>query len=150
MYIVFSHVEQSGMSSRLTTQCISPSASRYALRYTGIHGIDRQFCGVVACFHALIIPSNIPFNAALFSSLAAVAIIPAIERTRQIRHVYLELHVFLGLVYQRLTAAAILPLYWLIFITTGAASQTRGGGAKIDQAHAEAIMFSLAVGYVLP
>jgi hypothetical protein len=150
VYIIFGHAMLSGTGKKLEAQCTSPSASRFVLQYTGVYAIDYQLCGLVACFHALMVPSNHPFNVNLLSGLAPLAAIPAIESARQKHHALLEIHVVLALIYQRMTAAAILPWYWLIFVTTGAASCPRGRGTKVDQAHAEAILFSLFVGYVIP
>jgi hypothetical protein len=150
MHFIFGHANQSGAGKKLGAQCASPSASSYALQYTGIHAFDHQLCGLVACFHALMAPSHLPFNVDLLSGLAPLTVFPAIESARQKRHPLLEIHVALALIYQRVTAAVTLPWYWLIFVTTGAASRSRGDGNTVDQAHAEAIFFSLFVGYVIP
>jgi len=150
VHFIFGHVNQSGTGKKLEAQCASPTASPYALQYTGIHAFDYELCCCVACFHALMAPSHLPFNVDLLSGLAPLTVFPAIESARQKRHPLLEIHAALALVYQRVTAAVTLPWYWLIFVTTGAASRSRGEGNMVDQAHAEAIFFSLFVGYVIP
>jgi hypothetical protein len=150
MHFIFGHVRQSGAGKELGAQCATPSASPYALTYTGIHAFDHELCRLVACFHALMAPSHLPFNVDLLSGLAPLTVFPAIESARQRRHPLLEIHVALALIYQRVTAAVTLPWYWLIFVTTGAASRSRDEGNTVDQTHAEAIFFSLFLGYVIP
>jgi len=150
-YIVFGHIYQSGAGDKIVAQCSLPSASRHSQDYTGIPSIDRQLCGLVTCFHVLLEPShNLPFNVILLTGLAPVAAIPAIEAARRKRHVLLACNVIIALMYQRLTAAVVMPWYWLIFILTGAAGLPRGADAKIDQAHAEAVLFGIVVGYIVP
>ena len=81
------------------------------------HAIDYQLCGIVACFHALMVPSHLSSNVSLLSAIAPLAAFPAIESARQ-KHALLKIHVVTALIYQRLTAAVISPWYWLIFVTT--------------------------------
>lgn len=148
-YIIFTHAYKSGTEAKLSVQCSSLGASRYSLSYTGIPVLDYQLCGLVACFHALMHPSHLPFNVDLLCGLAGIAAIPAIEASRQKRHGLLALHVVIMLIFQRVTAAVMLPWYWLIFITTGTADLS-GVGAKIEQSRAEAVLFSVIIGYIAP
>jgi hypothetical protein len=150
VYILFGHAILSGTEKKLEAQCVLPSASPYALRYTGVHAVDYQLCGLVACFHALLVPSNLPFNVDLLSGLAPLVAFPVIESARPKRHALLETYVVIALIYQRVSAAVMLPWYWLVFVITGAANRSRGASAKVDQAHAEAIMLSLFMGYAIP
>lgn len=113
--------------------------------------MDYQLCGLSAAFHALLDrPELMGFNTHLISGLAAVAALPAFEVSREKRHGLLAAHVVISLIYQRLTAAVILPIYWLIFTATGSASRSAGPGVKINKAQAEAVLFSLIFGYLLP
>jgi hypothetical protein len=105
---------------------------------------------MVTSFYALLEPSNLPFNVDLITGIATIATIPAIEAARRQRHALLAAHVVIALISQLLSAAVMIPWYWLIFVTTGAANLSRGPHAKIDQAHAEAILFGAAVGYMIP
>lgn len=121
-----------------------------SLKYTGIGVIDYQLCGLVAVFHALMQPSNLPFNVDLLSGLGSVAAVPVLETARQKRHGLLATHVIISLIYQRMTAAVLLPWFYLIFITTGAAQINPGPGARVSQARAEAVFLSVILGYVVP
>lgn len=89
------------------------------------------------------------------TGLIVIATIPFIEAARQNRNILLELHWIIGGIYQIYTGGFILPLYWLIFVLTGAATlhhdpQIAAHNSKVDQRHAESIFFAAAVGFVLP
>lgn len=95
-------------------------------------------------------PSNLAFNAAILSGLGTVAAVPVLETARQKKPGLLAIHVVISLIYQRFTAAVLLPWFYLIFITTGAAQINPGLGARVSQARAEAVFLSLILGYVIP
>lgn len=149
---IFAHGAHVGTLQRLRAYC-APSAS-YSLAYTGFPAVDSQLCGLVAFFHFLLEPRNLPLNVELFTGLAAVATIPYIEAARQNRSVFLELHWIIGMIYQKYTGGVILPIYWLLFVITGAASLHRtpraGLNSKVDQKYAESIVFALLAGYAAP
>lgn len=152
-FIVLGHIHNSGLSNKLPeSYCSSPTASPYSLSYTNVPTVDQHLCVIVASFHALFEPSNLPFNVDLIAEVAVIAAIPAIEAARHQRHALLAGHVavMMLLICHIFSAAAVMPWYWWIFIVTGAASLSRGPSAKIDQAHAEAVLFGIVVGYIIP
>jgi hypothetical protein len=107
------------------------------------------FCRIMTDPHA-----NLPFVVELLTIVGAIATIPYIEAARPNRNILLEFHWIIGIIYQKLTAGVMLPMYWTLFIVTGAATlhhtPQAGSNSKIDQKRAEAIIFALAVGYVVP
>lgn len=108
---------------------------------------------MVAFFHASMEPSVAPFLTHFIFSFSTITVIPFVEAARRGRHIALAFPAVVGLMYQALSVGAIMPLYWLIFIVTGAASLHRCAGGehtKVDQAHAEAAVFGLFVGCIIP
>jgi hypothetical protein len=124
------------------------------LAYTGLPQIDGQLCGLVAFFHILMDPHNLPFNVELFTFLAGMITIPYFEAARENRNILLESQWVIGIMYQKFTGGVVLPMYWLLFIVTGAATlhHTFQGcnNGTIDQRHAESIILALVVGFILP
>lgn len=150
---IFGHAAHAGTSVKLAAQCTG--STPYTLAYTGLRSIDESLCPLVAFFHVMMEPPHsLPFNVELLTGLAALAIIPYIEAARQGRNILLECHWILGIIYQKFTGAVVLPIYWLLFVLTGAATlhrtpQTKGTG-RIDQRHAESVVFALVAAYILP
>jgi hypothetical protein len=111
---------------------------------------------MVAFFHIIMHPvhANLPFVVELITVVGAIATIPYIEAARENRNILLEFHWIIGIIYQKLTAGVILPIYWALFIVTGAAilhhTPQAANNSKIDQKHAESIIFALALGYAVP
>jgi hypothetical protein len=63
----------------------------------------------------------------------------------------LALPMLFGVLMQVLTVGAILPIYWLLFILTGAAQRRASGqNTIISSAHAQAVVFGLTVGVGIP
>jgi hypothetical protein len=99
-------------------------------------------------------PHNLPFNVELMTGIAAIATIPYLEAARQKRNLLLEFQWVIGIMYQKYTGGVILPIYWLLFVVTGAAAlhytPQAHNGSKIDQKHAESIILALVVGFIAP
>jgi hypothetical protein len=156
---MFGYLATSGTSVRIQRHCVPSETPLHAiplpnrLQYTGIRELDLQLCGYVVFFHNVIKPVNNPFTTDFLVTLTTYATILYFEAARHGRSRVLALPVIVGLLYQIYSIAVIYPLYWLAFIWTGAASlHKRPGGehTKIDQAHAEGILFSIFVGFLVP
>lgn len=150
---MFGYGQQAGTFAKLATKC-TPSTP-YTLAYTGIQSIDAALCPLVAFFDTMLEPQHsMPFNIELLTGLAALAIVPYLEAARSGRNILLELHWVMGIIYQKMTGAVIFPLYWMLFVVTGAASLHRtprsATAGSIDQRHAESAAFTLLVAYILP
>ena len=152
---MISHLYKSGTRARLDENCIS--TAQYKLAYTGVEPLDEGLCGLVTVFHASMDPSNIAFTIEGLTSLATYVTLPYIEAARSGRNLALAFPVLFGILYQSLSMAFIFPLYCLAFVWSGAASfhkhpHTRDSQnlTKVDQAHAEGILFGLFVGYLIP
>ncbi|KII88935.1 hypothetical protein PLICRDRAFT_53437 [Plicaturopsis crispa FD-325 SS-3] len=165
--VIFGQLFSSGAALHMAQQCDplhpSYSAGLNALSFTGVPGIDGKLCGLVTFFHALLIPDNLPFNLELFSTLAVISVIPFIEAARNGRSLPLALPAVVGILFQLGTVGVIYPVYWFIFLISGAAfksqtsSKTKAGrkpagwvDTTINYSHAQAILFSVFVGYIIP
>ncbi|KAF9228790.1 hypothetical protein BS17DRAFT_772516 [Gyrodon lividus] len=93
-----------------------------------------------------------PLLAELFTTLAVLSIIPFAEAARDKRPFVLRTPAAVGVLFQLATLGVIMPLYSLLFVVTGAASQRPGPTttSKINQANAEALLFALILGYIVP
>ncbi|KAH7889937.1 hypothetical protein F5I97DRAFT_2071981 [Phlebopus sp. FC_14] len=145
----------SGLEEKLNEICdesISPDPHPLRLEYTGLLDVDRLLCGVVTFFHALMDPVYRPLIAEVATFLAAVSIIPFVEAAREKRSFFLRMPAAVGILFQIMSLAVIMPIYSLVFIVTGAAGRTArsSDGARINQANAEALLFAFSVGYVIP
>jgi len=151
--LIFGHAISAGTFPKLGAQC--KASAPYSVAYTGIPRLDAQLCFMVAFFQILVEPQNLPFNVELMTCLAAVATIPYFEAARKNSHMLLEFQWVIGIIYQKFTGGVILPVYWLLFIVTGAATlhhnmPQASKNTKIDQKHAESIAFALVAGYIAP
>ncbi|KAF7972110.1 hypothetical protein HWV62_18940 [Athelia sp. TMB] len=121
------------------------------LPYTGSEILDGALCRPVAAFHALLDPpSNLPFNVDLLFGFGTLVLGLAVESARVERSALVGLYVAIVMVAQFATAAVMLPVYWLIFVLSGAAKRTASSGSGVDQAHAESVVFGIFTGYALP
>lgn len=146
---------QSGTGLQLHEFCDVPIGTEgYPLRlkYTGYTELDLRICALVALFQALLDPAYRPLVAELFTSLAAVTMIPFVEAAREKRSILLRMPAAIGILFQLFSFAFIMPLYYVALILTGAAisKPVEGHGMKITQGSAEALLFALIVGYIIP
>ncbi|KIJ17068.1 hypothetical protein PAXINDRAFT_130597 [Paxillus involutus ATCC 200175] len=109
---------------------------------------------MVAFFHALMDPSYRPLVAELFTTLTVLTIIPFAEAARARRPFVLRGPAAVCMIFQLASLGVIMPLYSLLFVITGTASLRPGPfttrGTKINQANAEALLFALVLGYIVP
>ncbi|KAG2149324.1 hypothetical protein DEU56DRAFT_781629 [Suillus clintonianus] len=156
LQIVFGrHMYQSGTGLQLLDHCNVPIGTEgYPLRlaYTGYPDLDDRMCALVALFHALLDPAYRPLVAELMTALAAVTMIPFVEAAREERSIFLRMPAAVGVLFQLFSFAVIMPIYYVALILSGAAigSPVKGRATKIAQGSAEALLFALIVGYIIP
>lgn len=154
--IVFErHMYQSGTGLQLADHCNVPIGTEgYPLRlaFTGYPDLDYRLCALAALFHALLDPAYRPLVAELMTALAAVTMIPFVEAAREKRSIFLRMPAAVGVLFQLFSFAAIMPIYYVALILSGAAigSPVKGRATKITQGSAEALLFALITGYIIP
>ncbi|KDQ13145.1 hypothetical protein BOTBODRAFT_396565 [Botryobasidium botryosum FD-172 SS1] len=117
-----------------------------ALPYSGNVGVDTALCHLVTFFHVSFTAppgQGWKLTVNLLASIAGPFFILYMEAARAGCPSVLAFPTAVGLLCQGMTAAAVLPLYWIALIACG----SPGG---IDCAVAEGLGFGLVVGYVVP
>jgi hypothetical protein len=157
---MFGHATESGTLARLHAQCgesvvhLNTTASSYMLPYTGLQAVDNRLCGLVAMFHVALSPHNRPFFLYFFASAGSISLVQATEAARKTPSPFLgnPIPFIVGMLSQVMTLGATLPLYWLIFILSGAHSRKGDArsGARVLKTHAEAINLSMLIGVFIP
>jgi len=154
---IFGHMFKSGLAANLTAQCpptvTSLELTPYRLPYTGLHLLDEKLCGLVAFFHAAMTPGPFPFLAYFMGTGAPLIAIPAVESFRKGRHFSIGYPLVVGFFCQVATVGVTMPVFWLLFIVSGAAKLNRRSGNEqtlVTHAHAEAIIFGVCVGSIIP
>ena len=157
MQIVFGrHMYQSGTGLQLREFCDVPIGTEgYPLRlaYTGYPDLDFRLCALVALFQTLLDPAAYrPLVVELMTTLAVITMIPFVEAAREKRSILLRMPGVVGILFQLFSFAFIMPLYYIALILTGAAISrpVKGSGTKINQGNAEALLFALIIGYIIP
>ncbi|KAF9456121.1 hypothetical protein BDZ94DRAFT_1230104 [Collybia nuda] len=158
-HYILRHMNQTGLDAKLTDGCnplFDGHVTPYLIQYTGIKGLDGHgLCPLVTFFHAAIAtPDALSFLTYFVGVAAPLAIIPAVEGWREGRSLFIAFPVLFGILCQTLTVGVTMPIYWMLFIITGGASSTRATEATknpvVSQGHAEAIIFGVVVGAVIP
>ncbi|KAG2370136.1 hypothetical protein BDR07DRAFT_1386621 [Suillus spraguei] len=110
-------------------------------------------CALVALFHALLDPAYRPLVAELMTGLAAVTH-DTLRRGCTRKSLLSSFASLLSLEYSSsfFSFAVIMPIYYVVFILSGAAigSPVKGRSTRITQGSAEALLFALIVGYIIP
>ncbi|KAH9981489.1 hypothetical protein BGW80DRAFT_1270480 [Lactifluus volemus] len=150
-HFLIGHLTQSGGAALLAAQC-PPNPGPYSIRYVGLPYLDRLLCFLVAFFQSNFDnPDMLPFSGDFLASLATPIALTFIEAARSGRSTLLAFPASLGLFYQTQGAGAAFPFYWLALILSGHARMDRcTAAAKIDQAKAEAVLFAVLIGFVVP
>jgi hypothetical protein len=157
-HYILGQLYESELGVKLESLCnpVHTNATPYLLQYTGFHGVDGHgLCPLVSFFHsALETPDASSFLAYFVGIGAPLVIIPNVEGWRNGRNLFVAFPMLFGLLGQSLTVGVTLPLYWLIFILTGAAKPKQNTkdakGPIISQAHAEATIFGVIIGAIIP
>ncbi|KAF8431816.1 hypothetical protein L210DRAFT_924027 [Boletus edulis BED1] len=155
--IVHQSLFQNGLQFKISAICepdLDPHP--YRLPYTSITNVDTLLCGMVVFFHALIDTASTAYLAVLFPALSIVALIPFLEAARDRHPFALRMPTAIGVLIQLASAGVIMPLYSLLFVITHTASlrpsttPTPSPPSKINQGNAEALLFGLILGYIVP
>jgi len=140
--------------SALYAQC-SPSGSSntpYLLSYTGLDPIDNTLCILVAFFQT-IMASSIPssFLTYFLGTAGPLLVLPIIEAHRNGRNRLLAYPLIWGLLSQTVSIGVTSTVYCLAFLLfDGAAKGHKNSLHLITQADAEAIVFGITAGAVIP
>ncbi|KAJ7491267.1 hypothetical protein FB451DRAFT_636562 [Mycena latifolia] len=153
--LTFGNLYASGFLPTIEEGCpaelLSLELTPHRLSYLGVPSVDQAICSVVVVFHLALTPQVLPFLNYFMGTTMALLAIPAVEACRNGRHSILALPVLFGLMMQLMTVGAVLPIYWLVFILTGAAPRLADGeNTHISSAHAQAVAFGLTVGAGIP
>ncbi|KAG6375906.1 hypothetical protein JVT61DRAFT_2774 [Boletus reticuloceps] len=155
--IVHQSLFQSGLQFKISAICEPDLAPHpYRLPYTSITNVDTLLCGLVVFFHALIDTASTACLAVLFPAFSIVALIPFLEAARDRRPFALRMPTAIGVLIQLASAGVIMPLYALLLVITRTASlrpsttPTPSPPSKINRGNAEALLFGLILGYILP
>ncbi|KAJ7611585.1 hypothetical protein FB45DRAFT_1037239 [Roridomyces roridus] len=151
--LTFGNLMEAGMQPYIEQNCppLPTSAQPHRLNYTGFDSVDGAICGLVYFFHLALTPDVLPFLTYFMGNFMPLAALLSFESFRQGRHPLLAFPVVFGLLMQVMTVGAKTPIYWLIFILTGAAQrQVDGPKTTITSAHAQSVAFGLFIGAVVP
>ena len=121
------------------------------MRYVGVSFVDSFLC-ILVTFQSSFDPTTFPFVAdfmASWSAPIALTFIEAARSARSGRSTVLAFPTILGLNYQTRGAGFVIPLFWLALILSGH-TRLDGVAARIDQARAEAALFAVLGGFILP
>ncbi|KAK7035748.1 uracil-DNA glycosylase [Favolaschia claudopus] len=144
------HMMASGLAEDLDPHCPpTVGSTAYRLKYSGVDAIDSTLCGLVSFFH-LSLDSHIvrSYLVYFFNTSLPLVAVPALEAMRSGRPSALALPFLLGLGGQLFTIGATIPLYWCLFIVTGAAGAAPKASkpTQITAAHAQAAIFGIFIG----
>jgi hypothetical protein len=109
-------------------------------------------CPFVAFFHLAFTQPVLPLLTYFLGTALPLLALPALEAVRPGRPAVLALPVLMGLAAQVFTFGAVLPLYWAVFIVSGAAraSPSSSSSTTISALHVQAISFGLLAGALVP
>ncbi|EJD42645.1 hypothetical protein AURDEDRAFT_145639 [Auricularia subglabra TFB-10046 SS5] len=150
-YTVLYHVYASGASDALGKSiCPVPPTYTYPaqLRYTGFTILDTMLCNLVAFFHASFVPQTMGFMIHFMAGFPPVLLAYIIESARS-DSARGHSHLFVGLSYQLLSAAGIMPLGWLAFVL--AATRRKDCARKpLTRVQAQSVFVGVMAGFVVP
>lgn len=150
-YTVLYHIAAStGNQELVQHQCPDPPTykSPAQLRYTGFAVPDAALCGLVAFFHASFVPQNIGYTVHFLAGIPPVSLAYLIESVRADSSSSV-IPLVVGLGYQALSGAGIMPLGWLALILSSADRRDRAR-KPLTRAQAESVFAGVMLGYVLP
>ncbi|KAG6331186.1 hypothetical protein ID866_7901 [Astraeus odoratus] len=155
-YLLFvQSILHSHVTDKVAVTCHTPldgASSPLRLEYTGYPELDKLVCCVGFFFHTAMTPFYRPLLAELLGAVAAPVIITFAEAARDKRPFLLGLPAAIWVLAQLMSLALVMALYSLAAIVTGVTGRKPGptSGAKINQGNAEALLFGLIVGYIIP
>ncbi|KAH9484185.1 Epoxide hydrolase ascI [Psilocybe cubensis] len=151
---MFGRFKAAGMDLQLRRHCLPSSDvhTDFRLDYTGIGAIDKTLCPLVTFFHNIMDnPTSSSFLSYAIGISGPMITLPLLEAYRLGQSRFVLYPVVWGLLSQIATVGMVFPLYWLAFILTeGAKVQRTYKVHSFTQAEAEAIIFGIVVGAVIP
>lgn len=153
-FLFLNGVIQSRVNEKLDPICFSPfevSSSPLRLAYTGYEEVDKILCGVCMFFHAIMAPFHRPLLAETLAGFSASIAFLFAEAARDQRPFFMAMPAVFGVLMQTMSFGLIMPLYSLLFVIAGTGVRSGSGSRfKINQANAEALLFAVLVGYIVP
>ncbi|SJL03465.1 uncharacterized protein ARMOST_06821 [Armillaria ostoyae] len=124
--------------------------SPHFIPHTSYDFFDSRLCGLVSVFHVALKPELTPFLVYFIGTLAPVAVLfQSFESARKGRRFATSYSaVLFGILGQLVTFAAVTPFYWVYQILSGNLERQKGG--RVTQAQAEAAVFGLFIGWIIP
>ncbi|KAI0273828.1 hypothetical protein BC834DRAFT_966294 [Gloeopeniophorella convolvens] len=147
-HFLLGHLIKSGGAAAIEGQC-PPNSGTYNVRYTGVGVVDTILCIPVTFFQANYDPDTLPFSTDFGASWTSLIALSFVEAARQGRSIFLAFPAVIGLLCQLQGAGVIFPLFWILLILSGHARLSKSA-ARIDQANAEAQLFALFIGFLVP
>ena len=159
---IFGHIHESGLGSTLGGLCSDLSENPYKLPYTSIAALDGALCKLVTFFQFAIQPDEDEPLPRLFTSYCLGNLIPvlaiiAIDMQRYRLSARMagrwtgnplsSSFSLLGAMFQSVTIAITLPIYFTMAILSGSTPRQKD---MLTGRHVEAIMFGLLMGCLTP
>ncbi|KAL4074671.1 hypothetical protein V8B97DRAFT_1951648 [Scleroderma yunnanense] len=153
-YLFIEGIIEGRIDSKLDAICDQPldsASSPLRIAYTGFSEPDKRFCGIAVIYHSIMTPFYRPFLLEFLAGAGATLLVPFVEAARDKHSSLFGLPgITFGMLGQFGGMGLATPVYALLFVTSGAAARKPGPGAKINQGNAEALLFGLIVGWIIP
>ncbi|KAF8969873.1 hypothetical protein BDZ97DRAFT_168294 [Flammula alnicola] len=159
VHFIWGRFKMAGLGAQIGSQCQlnfvphpgSPQ-KHYFTPYTGLRALDGALCPLVAFFDILMgSPDALPFLAYGIGNGLPLVLLPIVESYRVSQSHLVAYPAIWGLITQVATLGVIFPVYWLAFILTGGVKKKDAFGVRsFTQAQAQAIVFGIIVGSVIP
>ncbi|KAH7102322.1 hypothetical protein BKA62DRAFT_700043 [Auriculariales sp. MPI-PUGE-AT-0066] len=148
------HMMGESFQKKVNVQCPLDGlgSTSYRVPYTGVFGLDKFLCDLVAFFHAAMQPEVSAFMNYTVVAGGMMFLLPFIEGSRRgagWRNVLVAFPVVTTLLFQLATVGGSMPIWWTFFLG-GAHHRMTGSDAFISRARAEAIVFAFIVGIIVP
>lgn len=120
--------------------------------YTGFIGLDAVLCPLVDFFSVVLkSPEGSSYLHYAFGISLPLLLLPTFEAYRPHQSRILKYPALWFLLSQFITIGAAISLYWFVFIMVGSPHKSRNSSSKLyTQAEAEALVFGLIMGGVIP
>ncbi|KAK7043801.1 hypothetical protein VNI00_008413 [Paramarasmius palmivorus] len=127
------------------------SATPYRIAYSGIDGVDKALCTLVAVFHgALDNETGRKFLQYFLTQGGPVMAMVSLEGCRRNRHILFAFPIIYGILMQVVSFGATFSFYWAPFIASGAATVAGSKDTIVSKADAQAIVFGQLIGFGIP
>ncbi|KAF9475068.1 hypothetical protein BDN70DRAFT_282798 [Pholiota conissans] len=156
--LIWGRFIEAGVALAVDKQCkpdfvAAPGSGQkaYYTPFTGIAPFDNGICPLVAFFDIMInSPNTLPYLTYVIGTSLPLALLPNAESYRSSHSWTLKYPVIWCLLTQGVAVGFVQPLYWLTFILTGGMKDARSSISTFTKSQAEALIFALIVGSVIP